>query len=42
MEKNVSELRKIFQNQENYFKIETKCFRIEKYFVTRIEKNLWN
>ena len=34
--KNILESRKIFQNREN-------SFRIEKLFVTRIErKNLWN
>ena len=31
IEKNISESRKKFQTRE-------KCFRIEKYFVTRVEK----
>ena len=31
IEKNVLESRKLFQNRE-------KCFRIEKYFVTKVEK----
>ena len=34
IKKTISESTKLFQNYE-------KCFRIEKYFVTRVEKKLW-